>query len=303
MDKVSRRNPEVSSLETLTSTVLASPGSLNQPTGATEATGFDRRRTKEASRFGASDDKRAPIGTMNPFAKSSFNGSPNTWEKNRRNPQKALPILFLDTVESFTQNRGDEKVKRFCFEEANRKSQLEKQTEDQFCCRRCELRRNNRRFDPTRSKHLLFPLPLVLPGSLGLPLKALGPRSHDPKPPMRTERSQASAALPEEAAVPRHGLGQRQRLGPVEGALGASARREPWGIPRLMRRNLHHSCLVRYFQGNRIMPGLLNGGAKRQNQWYHFGVVAPHILVWGLGCSLGVRDFDPCPNGFRPSTL
>ena len=34
-----------------------------------------------------------------------------------------------------------------------------------------------------------------------------------------------------------------------------------------------------------------------QNQWYHFGVGAPpilgFILVVGLGCSLGVRAFDP----------
>ena len=40
--------------------------------------------------------------------------------------------------------------------------------------------------------------------------------------------------------------------------------------------------------------------AVGQNQWYHFGVGAPPILVyfsWGLGCSLGVRDFDPWPYG------
>ena len=39
--------------------------------------------------------------------------------------------------------------------------------------------------------------------------------------------------------------------------------------------------------------------AVGQNQWYHFGVGAPPMLVdfsWGLGCSLGVRDFDPWPH-------
>ena len=37
-----------------------------------------------------------------------------------------------------------------------------------------------------------------------------------------------------------------------------------------------------------------------QNQWYSFGVGAPPILVffflWGLGCPLWVRAFDPQPN-------
>ena len=36
--------------------------------------------------------------------------------------------------------------------------------------------------------------------------------------------------------------------------------------------------------------------AVGQNQWYRFGVGAPPILVYlsgKLGCSLGVRDFDP----------
>ena len=39
--------------------------------------------------------------------------------------------------------------------------------------------------------------------------------------------------------------------------------------------------------------------AVRQNQWHHFGVGAPLILVFvlGLGCSPGVRDFDPGPYG------
>ena len=38
--------------------------------------------------------------------------------------------------------------------------------------------------------------------------------------------------------------------------------------------------------------------AVGQNQWYHFGVGAPRILVYfsgGLGCSLRVRGFDPLP--------
>ena len=39
--------------------------------------------------------------------------------------------------------------------------------------------------------------------------------------------------------------------------------------------------------------------AVGQHQWYHFGVGAPPILDhfswWGLGCSLGVRGFDPNP--------
>ena len=39
--------------------------------------------------------------------------------------------------------------------------------------------------------------------------------------------------------------------------------------------------------------------AVGQNQWYRFGEGAPpilgFILVVGLGCSLGVRDFDPWP--------
>ena len=32
--------------------------------------------------------------------------------------------------------------------------------------------------------------------------------------------------------------------------------------------------------------------AVGQNQWYHFGVGAPPILV-GIGMFTGVRDFDP----------
>ena len=39
--------------------------------------------------------------------------------------------------------------------------------------------------------------------------------------------------------------------------------------------------------------------AVGQNQWYHFGVGAPPILV---GCSLGVRDFDPWPTRFISSS-
>ena len=37
--------------------------------------------------------------------------------------------------------------------------------------------------------------------------------------------------------------------------------------------------------------------AVGQNQWYHFGRCTTHFsLFWlGLGCSLGLRDFDPWP--------
>ena len=40
-----------------------------------------------------------------------------------------------------------------------------------------------------------------------------------------------------------------------------------------------------------------------QNQWYHFGVGAPphfSLFQWGLGCSLGLRAFDPWPYGHEP---
>ena len=33
--------------------------------------------------------------------------------------------------------------------------------------------------------------------------------------------------------------------------------------------------------------------AMVQHQWYHFGIGAPPISVWALGCSLGVRGFNP----------
>ena len=42
--------------------------------------------------------------------------------------------------------------------------------------------------------------------------------------------------------------------------------------------------------------------AAGQHQWDHFGVGAPPTLVyfsWDLGCSLGVRGFDPWPFTFQ----
>ena len=54
------------------------------------------------------------------------------------------------------------------------------------------------------------------------------------------------------------------------------------------------------------LPNSLLRMAVGQNQWYHFGVGAPPTLVYfsgGLGCSLGVRDFDPWPYLLLPPRI